>query len=182
MMRRLLSSLLLLVGCGLPLDQDQRVPTFPLYDPGASEIPMPNDALRDGELGRLDLPVDDETLSLLNFCAVLHEQSNGLFDPTSGVLRGVWDFQLGVAKDLSQLPQLLEKAVLCCVCLAIFARFAMARKLLSGTLPGLLPMVGPPEKAGLQPKVQSIIPQEPTSQHLCHSQCHLPSFLQRQCV
>ena len=53
--------------------------------------------------------IDDETLSLLNFCAVLHEQSNGLFDPTSGVLRGVWDFQLGVAKDLSQLPQLLEK-------------------------------------------------------------------------
>ena len=64
-----------------------------------------NSKAGDGEF----VAIDAETLSLINFCAVLNEQSNGLFDPTSGVLRGVWDFQLGVAKDLSQLPQLLEK-------------------------------------------------------------------------
>ena len=64
-----------------------------------------NSKAGDGEF----VAIDAETLSLINFCAVLHKQSDGLFDPTSGVLREVWDFQLGVAKDLSQLPQLLEK-------------------------------------------------------------------------
>ena len=64
-----------------------------------------NSKAGDGEF----VAIDAETLSLLNFCAVLHEQSHGLFDPTSGVLREVWDFQLGIAKDLSLLPQLLEK-------------------------------------------------------------------------
>ena len=64
-----------------------------------------NSKAGDGEF----VAIDAETLSLFNFCAVLHEQSNGLFDPTSGVLRGVWDFQLGIPKDLSLLPQLLEK-------------------------------------------------------------------------
>jgi thiamine biosynthesis lipoprotein len=64
-----------------------------------------NSKAGDGEF----VAIDAETLSLFNFCAVLHEQSNGLFDPTSGVLRGIWDFQLGIAKDLSLLPQLLEK-------------------------------------------------------------------------
>ena len=60
-------------------------------------------SVADGEF----VAIDAEMLSLFNFCAVLHEQSNGLFDPTSGVLRGIWDFQLGIAKDLSLLPQLL---------------------------------------------------------------------------
>ena len=64
-----------------------------------------NSKAGDGEL----VAIDAETLSLIHFCAVLHEQSDGLFDPTSGVLRGIWDFQLGIAKDLSLLPQLLEK-------------------------------------------------------------------------
>jgi thiamine biosynthesis lipoprotein len=64
-----------------------------------------NSKAGDGEF----VAIDAETLSLIHFCAVLHEQSDGLFDPTSGVLRGIWDFQLGIAKDLSLLPQLLEK-------------------------------------------------------------------------
>ena len=64
-----------------------------------------NSKAGDGEF----VAIDAETLSLVNFCAVLHEQSDGLFDPTSGALREVWDFQLGVAKDLSLLPELLER-------------------------------------------------------------------------
>ena len=64
-----------------------------------------NSKAGDGEF----VAIDAETQSLVKFCAVLHEQSDGLFDPTSGVLREVWDFQLGIAKDLSLLPQLLEK-------------------------------------------------------------------------
>ncbi|WP_157069701.1 hypothetical protein [Sandaracinus amylolyticus] len=52
--------LALVAGCGLPLDTDQRVPTFPIFDPGTGEIPMPNDALRDDEEGHLDLPIDDD--------------------------------------------------------------------------------------------------------------------------
>jgi len=54
---------LALAGCSLPLDSDQRVPTFPLFDTETGEIPMPNDALRDDDRGVLDLPTDDEDLS-----------------------------------------------------------------------------------------------------------------------
>lgn len=60
-----LCAMLGLVGssCSLPLDSAQRVPTFPIFDPEAGEIPMPNDALRDESTGTLDLPLDDDTLS-----------------------------------------------------------------------------------------------------------------------
>ncbi|MCH1553401.1 MAG: FAD:protein FMN transferase [Luminiphilus sp.] len=64
-----------------------------------------NSKAGDGEF----VAIDAESLSLFDFCAVLYEQSDGLFDPTSGVLGGVWDFQLGIAKHSSRLPQLLEK-------------------------------------------------------------------------
>lgn len=52
--------LLAFVGCGLPLDTNQRVPTFAIFDPSSGEIPMPNDALRSETEGRLDLPIDDD--------------------------------------------------------------------------------------------------------------------------
>jgi thiamine biosynthesis lipoprotein len=39
------------------------------------------------------IEVDDETAALLDYAATAHEQSDGLFDPTSGVLRRVWDFK-----------------------------------------------------------------------------------------
>jgi FAD:protein FMN transferase len=38
---------------------------------------------------------DDETLRLLDFADQLYEESGGLFDITSGVLRQVWDFKAG---------------------------------------------------------------------------------------
>jgi thiamine biosynthesis lipoprotein len=54
-------------------------------------------------------PVDEETLALLTFCERLWEQSHGLFDPTAGVLRQVWDFSRGQQGDVSELPNLLAK-------------------------------------------------------------------------
>ena len=40
--------------------------------------------------GAASLPIDRETAAILKYAAVCHEQSNGLFDITSGVLRHVW--------------------------------------------------------------------------------------------
>ncbi len=43
--------------------------------------------------GRGAISVDDETAHLLDFGAALHNQSEGRFDLTSGVLRRIWDFK-----------------------------------------------------------------------------------------
>jgi thiamine biosynthesis lipoprotein len=39
------------------------------------------------------IELDTETLSLIDFADRMHEQSDGLFDITSGVYRQIWDFQ-----------------------------------------------------------------------------------------
>ncbi|MEQ1439107.1 FAD:protein FMN transferase [Fontimonas sp. SYSU GA230001] len=41
----------------------------------------------------LPVEVDDETAALLDYAAIAHAQSGGLFDITSGVLRRAWDFK-----------------------------------------------------------------------------------------
>jgi thiamine biosynthesis lipoprotein len=41
------------------------------------------------------LQVDEETASLLDYAETLWEQSEGLFDITSGILRRAWDFRSG---------------------------------------------------------------------------------------
>jgi FAD:protein FMN transferase len=41
------------------------------------------------------LRVDDETAALLNFAATLYQQSNGLFDITTGALTRLWDLRDG---------------------------------------------------------------------------------------
>lgn len=43
--------------------------------------------------GRID--VDDETAGLLDYAATCYQQSDGLFDITSGILRHAWDFKSG---------------------------------------------------------------------------------------
>jgi FAD:protein FMN transferase len=49
-----------------------------------------------GSAGNEDgVEVDEETSALLDFAATAHVESNGRFDPTSGVLRRVWDFRSG---------------------------------------------------------------------------------------
>jgi thiamine biosynthesis lipoprotein len=43
--------------------------------------------------GQHPIELDAETLSLIDFVARMYEQSDGLFDITSGVYRNIWDFQ-----------------------------------------------------------------------------------------
>lgn len=45
--------------------------------------------------GHAPVQIDGETAALLNYAEQCFEQSGGLFDATSGVLRRVWDFRSG---------------------------------------------------------------------------------------
>lgn len=51
--------------------------------------------------------VDDETAKLLNYAQVGYEQSEGLFDITSGILRKAWDFRSYIVPDQSDINALL---------------------------------------------------------------------------
>ena len=51
--------------------------------------------------------VDAETAVLLDFAAVMHQQSNRLFDITSGVLRRVWNFREAKVPTQEQLEAVL---------------------------------------------------------------------------
>jgi FAD:protein FMN transferase len=51
--------------------------------------------------------VDDETEALLHFAETLFDQSDGLFDITSGVLRRAWDFKRAVVPAQAQIDTLL---------------------------------------------------------------------------
>ena len=53
--------------------------------------------------------VDDETAGLLNYAAICYEQSDGLFDITSGILRRAWRFDLGKLPEQAQIQELLVK-------------------------------------------------------------------------
>ena len=55
--------------------------------------------------GRIE--VDAETAGLLNYALACHEQSGGLFDITSGVLRRAWRFERGGLPDAAQIQGLL---------------------------------------------------------------------------
>lgn len=55
------------------------------------------------------LAVDDETAGLLNYAATCHQQSGGLFDITSGILRRAWRFDQGALPDPMQIQALLSK-------------------------------------------------------------------------
>lgn len=57
--------------------------------------------------GRIE--VDQETASLLNYAATCHEQSGGLFDVTSGVLRHAWRFDSGGLPDQDLIDTLLVR-------------------------------------------------------------------------
>src|SRR3954468_5327908 len=52
--------------------------------------------------------VDDETLQLLAYAGACHEQSDGLFDATSGVLRRAWRFDSGRLPAEDELAPLLS--------------------------------------------------------------------------
>lgn len=53
------------------------------------------------------IEVDEETAALLDYAAAAYEQSDGLFDITSGVLRRAWDFKAKRLPSDAQLAALL---------------------------------------------------------------------------
>jgi thiamine biosynthesis lipoprotein len=52
-------------------------------------------------------PIDPETFALLNHANTLWQQSDGLFDLTSGVLRRAWNFRSGQLPSAQQIESLL---------------------------------------------------------------------------
>jgi len=55
------------------------------------------------------ISVDDETAGLLNYAAACYEQSDGLFDITSGILRKAWRFDSGQLPEPELIAKLLEQ-------------------------------------------------------------------------
>jgi thiamine biosynthesis lipoprotein len=51
--------------------------------------------------------VDDETAALLDYAATAHASSEGLFDPTSGVLRRVWNLKSGRVPSQAEIDAIL---------------------------------------------------------------------------
>jgi thiamine biosynthesis lipoprotein len=51
--------------------------------------------------------VDEETAALLDYAAIAHDESDGLFDPTSGILRRAWNFRSGRLPSQDALEELL---------------------------------------------------------------------------
>lgn len=64
-----------------------------------------NRTARAGEL----IEVDAETAALLDYAAACHQQSDGLFDISSGILRKAWNFKSGRLADAGEVRALLEK-------------------------------------------------------------------------
>ncbi|NKI19244.1 FAD:protein FMN transferase [Spongiibacter sp. KMU-166] len=57
--------------------------------------------------GQSSLRVDDETAALLGYADTAWQQSGGLFDITSGVLRRAWDFKSGLLPTDAAIAELL---------------------------------------------------------------------------
>jgi len=58
--------------------------------------------------GKDAIDCDEETLTLLNYADILYQESDGLFDITSGVLRRAWDFKIAKLPDHDDIKALLE--------------------------------------------------------------------------
>jgi FAD:protein FMN transferase len=55
------------------------------------------------------IKVDEETASLLDYAVTCYEQSDGLFDITSGILRRAWKFDQGKLPEQGAIESLLDK-------------------------------------------------------------------------
>lgn len=55
------------------------------------------------------ITVDPETAGLLDYAATCYQQSDGLFDITSGILRQAWHFKSGKVAEEALIQSLLEK-------------------------------------------------------------------------
>ena len=60
-----------------------------------------------GAAGSAPVAIDDETVRLLGFAQTLWQQSDGLFDLTSGILRRAWDFKSGQLPRQAEIDRLL---------------------------------------------------------------------------
>ncbi|MDR4517554.1 MAG: FAD:protein FMN transferase [Nitrosomonas sp.] len=56
-----------------------------------------------------EIAVDEETAGLLDYAATCYQQSDGLFDITSGILRKVWDFKSGILPTEKAIDRIKEK-------------------------------------------------------------------------
>jgi thiamine biosynthesis lipoprotein len=61
------------------------------------------------QAGQRPVVCDDETWALLQYASKLHEQSQGLFDITSGVFRQAWNFQVPAIPSADKLDALRAK-------------------------------------------------------------------------
>jgi thiamine biosynthesis lipoprotein len=73
--------------------------------------------------------VDDETAALLDYADVCYQNSDGLFDISSGILREVWDFKSNCLPDKAMVERLLERVG--------WKKIAWEKPLLSFGLPGM---------------------------------------------
>jgi thiamine biosynthesis lipoprotein len=55
------------------------------------------------------IAIDSETAALLNYADTCYQQSDGLFDITSGVLRLAWDFKKNIVPSPTRLKQILKR-------------------------------------------------------------------------
>jgi thiamine biosynthesis lipoprotein len=53
------------------------------------------------------IELDEETAGLIDYASVMHQQSDGLFDITSGILRKAWDFKSQKLPSRQQVEQLI---------------------------------------------------------------------------
>jgi len=53
------------------------------------------------------IEVDDETAALFDYASLCYEQSNGMFDLTSGIFRRVWDFKKAQVPSSAEIEKLL---------------------------------------------------------------------------
>ena len=52
-------------------------------------------------------PIDEETRGLFHFCDRLHHESEGLFDPTAGILNRAWNFKTAETPNQTDIEDLL---------------------------------------------------------------------------
>lgn len=57
--------------------------------------------------GQKSIAIDAETFSLLNYADICYQQSQGLFDITSGVLRKIWRFDQKIVPDKKSIDNIL---------------------------------------------------------------------------
>lgn len=75
------------------------------------------------------ITVDDETAGLLDYAATCYQQSDGLFDITSGILRRVWDFKSGSIPAQETIQALIAKIG--------WYKLNWQRPILTFTIPGM---------------------------------------------